>query len=54
VFARVYTALMAMEFAAQRLQIGDVVLLGLLEQGEEISSRLELPTGGSHLAAPMP
>ena len=29
---------MAMEFAAQRLQIGDVVLLDLLEVGEEVEA----------------
>jgi hypothetical protein len=29
---------MAMEFAAQRLQIGDVVLLDLLEGGEEVEA----------------
>jgi hypothetical protein len=29
---------MAMEFAAQRLEIGDVVLLDLLEGGEEVEA----------------
>ena len=29
---------MAMEFAVQRLQIGDVVLLDLLEGGEEVEA----------------
>jgi hypothetical protein len=35
---------MAMEFVAQRLQLGDVVLLDLLEQGGEVEATVARQT----------
>ena len=35
-----YTLLMAMEYVVQRLQIGDVVLIHLPEQGQEVGAKV--------------
>jgi hypothetical protein len=39
-FTRDYTLPMAMEYVVQRLQMGDVVLIDLPDQGEEVEAKV--------------